>query len=150
MWKYQWTAGYTVLTDEIYEALYFETQGIIDLVVKLFKMVQWRAIAEREDEIITVDLIHDVAEEGFYLVKPMLDAIRSGDTEWMKTYKDIAPLSTVEYQNKYASRLESEDLKEARRLARKQQEQKSPILSTVILKLMQELNVDALLAKQCA
>ena len=23
MWKYQWTAGYTVLTDEIYEALYF-------------------------------------------------------------------------------------------------------------------------------
>jgi hypothetical protein len=40
MWKYQWTAEYTVLTDELQEALYFETQGIIDLVVKLFKMVQ--------------------------------------------------------------------------------------------------------------
>ena len=80
----------------------------------------------------------------------MLEAIRSGDTEWMNRYKDIAPLSTVEYQNKYASKLESKDLKEIRRLARKQQEQQSPVLATVILKLIQELNVDALLAKQCA
>ncbi len=150
MWQYQWTAGYTELTDEIYEALYFETQGIIDLVVKLFKMVQWRVIAEGEEENITVDLIHEVAEEGLYLVKPMLDVIRSGDTDWMLEYKDIAPLSTVEYQNKYASKIKSEALKKARRLARKQQEQQSPILSTIILELIQELKVDALLAKQCA
>ncbi|MDJ0742538.1 MAG: ATP-binding protein [Xenococcaceae cyanobacterium MO_167.B27] len=150
MWKYQWTTEYTVLTDEIYEALYFETQGIIDLVVKLFKMVQWRAIAQGGDEIVTVELIHEVAKEGLYLVKPMLDAIRSGDTEWMNKYKDIAPLSTVEYQTKYASKLESKDLKEIPRLARKQQEQKSPILSTVILQLIQELDVEPLFAKQCA
>ncbi len=150
MWKYQWTADYTILTDEIYQALYYETQGIIDLVVKLFKMVQWRAIAEGEEEIITVDLIHEVAKEGLYLVKPMLEAIKSGDIEWMLKYKDIAPLSTVEYQNKYASKLDSESLKEARRLARKQQEQQSPVLAKVILKLIQELKVDALLAKQCA
>ena len=150
MWKYQWTTEYTVLNDEIYETLYFETQGIIDLVVKLFKMVQWRAIAEEDNEIITVELIHEVAKEGLYLVKPMLDAIRSGDLDWMNRYKDIAPLNTVEYQTKYASKLESKDLKEIRRLARKKQEQQSPILSTVILKLIQELKVDALLAKQCA
>jgi energy-coupling factor transporter ATP-binding protein EcfA2 len=150
MWKYQWTAKYTQLTDEIYDALYFETQGIIDLVVKLFKMVQWRAIAESGDEVITVDLIHEVAKEGLYLVKPMLDAIRSGDTQWMNKYKDIAPLSTVEYQNKYQYQLDRQETKEIRRLVRKQQEQQSPILSTVILKLIQELDVDALLAKQCA
>ena len=113
-------------------------------------MVQWRAIAEGEEETIAVDLIHEVAKEGLYLVKPMLDAIRSGDTEWMNRYKNIAPLSTVEYHNRYASKLESKDLKEIRRLARKQQEQQSPILSTIILKLIQELNVNALLAKQCA
>ena len=35
-------------------------------------------------------------------------------------------------------------------MARKQQEQRSPVLANVILKLIQELNVDALLAKQCA
>ena len=150
MWKYQWTTEYTVLTNEIYEALYFETQGIIDLVVKLFKMVQWRAIAEGGDEVITVDLIHEVAKEGLYLVKPMLDAIRSGDTQWMNKYKDIAPLSTVEYQNKYQYQLNRQETKEIRRLARKKQEQQSPILNTVILKLIQELKVDALLAKQCA
>ncbi|MDJ0577721.1 MAG: TniQ family protein [Xenococcaceae cyanobacterium MO_234.B1] len=105
------------------------------------------AIAEGDYQIISIDLIHEVAEEGLYLVKPMLDAIRSGDTEWMNKYKDIAPLSTVQYQNKYASKLQSEDLKETRRLARKQQKQQSPILSTVILKLIQELNVDALLLR---
>ncbi len=114
MWQYQWTAKYTELMDEIYDALYFETQGIIDLVVKLFKMVQWRAIAEGGDEIITVDLIHEVAKEGLYLVKPMLDSIRSGDTEWMLKYKDIAPLNTVEYQNKYQSQLDRQNQKEIR------------------------------------
>lgn len=150
MWKYQWTAGYTELTDGIYQALYFETQGIIDLVVKLFKMVQWRAIAEGGKEVITVDLIHEVAKEGLYLVKPMLNAIRSGDREWMNKYKDIAPLSTVEYQNKYQYQLDRQERKEIRRLARKQQKQQSPILSTVIIRLIQQLNVDALLAKQCA
>ena len=71
----------------------------------------------------------------------MLDAIRSGDTEWMNKYKDIAPLSTVEYHNKYASKLESKDLKEIRRLASKKQEQQSPILSTVILKLIPLLSL---------
>lgn len=150
MWKYQWTAKYTVLTDEIYEAFYYETQGIIDLVVKLFKMVQWRAIAEDGDEIITLGLIYEVAKEGLYLVKPMLDAIRSGDTGWMNKYKDIAPLSTVEYQDKYAYKLEYKNLKEIRRLARKKQENQSPILSTIILKLIQELDVEPVFAKQCA
>lgn len=132
------------------EALYFETQGIIDLVVKLFKLVQWRSLAEGGEEVISVDLIHEVAEEGLYLVKPMLDSIRSGDTEWMNRYKDIAPLNTVEYQNKYQYQLNRQETQEIRRLARKQQEQRSPILNTAILKLIQELNVEALLAKQCA
>jgi hypothetical protein len=80
----------------------------------------------------------------------MLDSIRSGDTEWMNRYKDIAPLNTVEYQNKYQYQLNQQETQKIRRLARKQQEQRSPILNTVILKLIQELNVEALLAKQCA
>ncbi|MGL6343559.1 MAG: ATP-binding protein, partial [Waterburya sp.] len=150
MWEYQWTNNYTPFTEEISQALYYETQGIIDLVVKLFKMVQWRAISEGKDEIITVELIHEVAEEGLYLVKPMLDAIRSGDTEWMNKYKDIAPLSTVEYQNKYASKLESKDLKEIRRLASKKQSKLSPILHAVILHLIEELDVEPALAKLSA
>ena len=113
-------------------------------------MVQGRAIAEGKDEIITIDLIHEVAKEGFYLVKPMLEAIRSGDTEWMNKYKDIAPLNTVEYQNKSASKLESKDLKEIRRLASKKQEKRSPLLHAVILKLIEELEVEPALAKLSA
>ena len=150
MWEYQWTKNYTPFTEEISQALYYETQGIIDLVVKLFKMVQWRVISEGKDEIITVELIHEVAEEGLYLVKPMLDAIRSGDTEWMNKYKDIAPLSTVEYHNKYASKLKSKDLKEIRRLASKKQSKRSPILHAIILNLIEELDVEPVLAKLSA
>ena len=76
MWEYQWTKTEVPYSQEINDALYEETQGIIDILIKLYKMVQWRAISDGGDEIITVDLIHQVAEEGLHLVKPMLDAIR--------------------------------------------------------------------------
>ncbi len=81
----------------------------------------------------------------------MLDAIRSGDKEWMIKYKDIAPLDTTEYQNKCLSELDTRDLKDVRRLARKQQNQQkvSPRLNYVILELL-KLDVEPAKAKECA
>ncbi|WP_414587907.1 ATP-binding protein [Scytonema sp. PCC 10023] len=151
MWEYQWTKTPVVFSTEINEAFYYESQGIIDIAVKLYKMVQWRAISVGGDEKITVDLIHQAAKDGLYLVKPMLDAIRSGDKEWMIKYKDIAPLDTTEYHNKCLSDLEARDLKEIRRLARKQQskENVSPKLNYVILELL-NLEVEPAKAKECA
>ncbi|ACB50613.1 putative Tn7-like transposition protein C [Crocosphaera subtropica ATCC 51142] len=96
MWDDQWTKTEVPYSQEISDVLYEETQGIIDILIKLYKMVQWRAITIGGDEIITIDLIHKVAQEGLYLVKPMLDAIRSGNLVQMKKYRDIAPVDISE------------------------------------------------------
>lgn len=151
MWEYQWTKTYIPFTDEINEALYEESQGIIDIAIKLYKMVQWKVISIGNEEIINADMIHQVAKEGLYLVKPMLDAIKSGDKEWMIKYKDIAPLDTIEYHNKCLSELETKDLKEIRRLARKQQSMgnASLIINHVILELL-KLDIEPTKAKVCA
>ncbi len=151
MWEYKWTKTPVFLSDEIKEVFYEESQGIIDIAVKLYKMLQWRAISIGGKEIITTELLRKVAKDGLYLVKPMLDAIRSGDKEWMIKYKDIAPLDTTEYQNKCRSELESKDLQEIRRLARKQQtyQKVSPKLNYVILELL-KLEVEPAKAKECA
>ena len=160
MWEYQWTKMFVPITEKINgeekinekisEAFYEECQGIIDIAIKLYKMVQWRAISLRSEEI-TVELIHRVAEEGLQIVKPMLDAIRSGKKESMQRYGDIAPLETTEYYSKCLSELKSRELEEIRRLAQKQQSRGniSATLSHVILKLM-ELDVEPALAKECA
>lgn len=151
MWYYQWTKTEVDFSDEISEVFYYESQGIIDIAVKLYRIVQWRAISLRGDEKITVDLIRQAAKDGLYLVKPMLDAIRSGEKEWMIKYKDIAPLDTTEYQNKCLFDLDAKDLQEVRRLARKQQSHGnvSAKLRHLILELMQ-LDVEPILAKECA
>lgn len=160
MWEYQWTKVFVPITEEINgdekinekisKAFYEECQGIIDIAIKLYKMVQWRAISLRSEEM-TVELIHRVAEEGLQIVKPMLAAIRSGKQESMQRYGDIAPLDTTEYYNKCLSELKSRELEEIRRLAQKQQSRGnvSAILSHVILKLM-DLDVEPALAKDCA
>ncbi|MBD2413794.1 transposase [Nostoc calcicola FACHB-389] len=151
MWEYQWTKTPVPFSEQLKEIFYYESQGIIDIAVKLYKMVQWRAISIGGGEVITIDLIRQAAKDGLYFVKPMLDAIRSGDKEWMIKYKDIAPLDTTEYQNKCLSGLDYNDLKEIQRLARKQQNQQkvSPKLNWIIARLL-ELEVEASRAKECA
>lgn len=150
MWEFQWTKQYIPLTANITSALYYESQGIIDIVIKLYKMVQWRAIA-LGSEVITVDLIHACAADGLHLVKPMLDAIRSGDEKWMMKYKDIAPLDTNLYRNKCLDSLEETDLEEVRRLARSSQRMGhiSATLRHVIIELI-NLDVPPATAKSCA
>lgn len=105
MWKYQWTKNEVPLTEEIKDALYVESQGIIDIVIKLYALAQWKAIAYAK-ETITPDLIHDVAKENLQLVKPMLDALRSGDRRLIDQYEDIRPLDIEQsfeiYQKKLA------------------------------------------------
>ncbi|MBG1266646.1 ATP-binding protein [Nostoc sp. WHI] len=151
MWEYQWTKTPVPFSHEINEIFYNESQGIIDIAVKLYKMVQWKAISLRSEEIITVDLIRQAAKDGLYLVEPMLDAIRSGDKERMMKYKDITPVDITQYKQKCLYELESVDLKEIRRLAKKQQTQQkvSPKLNYVIIELL-NLKIDAHKAKQCA
>ncbi|BAY35707.1 Tn7-like transposition protein C [Nostoc sp. NIES-2111] len=152
MWEYQWTKISTDFSDEFNDVFYDESQGIIDIAIKLYKMVQWRAISLGGKEAINANLIKQSVKDGLFLVKPMLNAIRSGDKEWMIKYKDIAPIDTTEYYNNCLSNLETKDLKEISRLAKKQQAENGHLSATqrhIILKLL-ELDVEPQLAKECA
>jgi hypothetical protein len=97
LWKFQWTRVETPITDEIREALYDESQGIVDVVVKLFMLVQLRLIAISEvrpsfQEVITEKLIREVARQHLVIVRPMLEALRKNRTEDIEKYDDLAPL----------------------------------------------------------
>jgi hypothetical protein len=106
LWAYQWTREESPLTEEIKEVIYDESQGIVDIVVKLYVLAQWRAIALNED-VVTPESIRSVAKESLQLVRPMLDALRSGDPEEIAKYDDIRPVDMEEYYKKYLSRLKS-------------------------------------------
>ncbi len=151
MWDYQWTKTELSFSKEISDVLYDETQGIIDILIKLYKMVQWRAISLGKDEKITIDLIRKVAQDGLYLVKPMLEAIKSGNPKQMAKYRDIAPLDVLPYREKCLNHINFDELAQIRREKRNQQKAQSmsPILKQVISELL-DLDVDTHRAKLLA
>lgn len=100
MWSYQWTRTPTALDDDISEALYDESQGVIDIVIKLFIFAQLRVIVRAEidtqadqSEMMTADLIREVAEEDLKMIAPMIQALRSGDKRAIERYEDLKPLA---------------------------------------------------------
>jgi hypothetical protein len=96
MWKNQWTQNRIPLTTELKDTLYDESQGIIDIAVKLYAMAQMKAIADGT-ETITAKTIKEVAAEKLRLVKPMLDALRSGNMKKLLMYEDIKPINVEDY-----------------------------------------------------
>ena len=96
MWKYQWLQKPTPLTDELKNVLYEESQGILDIAVKLYTMAQSKAIADGV-ETITVETIREVVSEKLQLIKPMLKALREGDVKKLAQYEDIRLLDVDAY-----------------------------------------------------
>ncbi len=96
MWRFQWTQEVTPLTEEIHKVLYEESQGIVDIVIKLFMLTQLRAIAlnlrRGRPEQLDVGLLKQVAQESFQIIRPMIDALKRGDREAIAKYNDIRPL----------------------------------------------------------
>jgi len=88
IWGYQWTKRPTALTDELIDTLYDQSQGIIDITVKLYALAQTKAISSGI-ETITPELIKQVADESLRLVKPMLNALRTGNVMEIVKYPDI-------------------------------------------------------------
>jgi hypothetical protein len=100
MWQYQWTSTHTKLTPELIAVLHEVSQGVTDLVVKIFMLAQLRLIAigetkekkENYEETITPNLIRRVAREDFWLVKDMVDALARKDQKALSKYDDLKPL----------------------------------------------------------
>ncbi len=61
LWRYQWTREVTPIDPEIRDALYDESQGILDVVVKMFLLAQLRLVGIGEirgtPEVITPKLL---------------------------------------------------------------------------------------------
>ncbi|EPB6720907.1 AAA family ATPase [Vibrio fluvialis] len=89
LWKYQWlTRRDEVLSDEIRDCWFELSQGVLDIVVKLFVLAQMRAISTGLERI-TVKLLRTVYEQELKPVHPMLDALRRGDPELIVKYSDL-------------------------------------------------------------
>ncbi|BAU29723.1 TniB protein [Aneurinibacillus soli] len=88
IWKYQWNQKFTPLNEELIKVFYEETQGVSDLIVKLFVNVQMMAISSGKEEF-TADMVNKVAKEQFKLMKPMLEAIKSKNPYKMVQYEDL-------------------------------------------------------------
>jgi len=95
MWQYQWTGESTPISPDIRAALYDESQGILDIVVKLFMLAQLRLVGiagvRGKPEHITARLIRQVAREDFRIVQPMLEALRRNDANALLKYDDLLP-----------------------------------------------------------
>jgi hypothetical protein len=76
--------------------LYRESQGIVDIVVKLVVLAQFRAITLGEvhgaEERLSAGVLEQVARDEFKLIRPMIDALRSGRADALDSYADLTPL----------------------------------------------------------
>ena len=90
----------SALTQEISDLMYEESQGIIDIAVKLYAMAQIRAIYSGIEEV-NAGLIRQVVQENLKLVQPMLEALKSGDMRRISQFEDI---STVDFEEFISSK----------------------------------------------
>lgn len=103
LWRYQWTEKPSILTDELKELLYQESQGITDIAVKLYMLAQWRAISTGIEEV-NSRIIKSVAKDSLKLIRPALDALRSGNKKEIARFEDIRfPIEEIETQLQKAS-----------------------------------------------
>lgn len=98
LWSYQWTSPATELTPDLSTVVYDETQGVADLAVKLFMLVQLRVVSASEvrrhqSEELTARLFRQVAKEEFAMVRPMIEALRANDRRALEQFQDIRSLS---------------------------------------------------------
>lgn len=106
LWEFQWTEVETPLTPALNKALYNESQGIIDIAIKIYMLAQWSVIG-LENEIITADLIRQIAKENFKIARPILNALKSGDIDKLGTIPDVQPSIEIlmEYQSHATERV---------------------------------------------
>ncbi|MGO4548019.1 ATP-binding protein [Paenibacillus sp. 2TAB23] len=111
LWKYQWTDKKVDLTQEFIDVMFDESQGISDVAIKLFMLTQWRAL-DKDIEHITPELIRSVAKDRLILIKPALEALRSGKKKQIQMFADIYDSVSVD---DYLDRIEAEQ-RQAERL----------------------------------
>ncbi|PAX99837.1 transporter [Pseudoalteromonas sp. HM-SA03] len=88
LWQYQWLQKAEPITEELEETMYDLTQGVMDIVIKLFALAQVRAIVTGAERI-TPLLLQRVYKDELKPVHPMLAALRSGRADLIEKYDDL-------------------------------------------------------------
>jgi len=116
LWQYQWTKVNTVLDTKLNDSIYYETQGITALVVRLFQLSQIHAIFTGQEKL-SVELIQKVAKQNFGLLSPMLNAMRNPqdpkNAKAIEKYEDILTNELKTLGATVASKAQTKILSEA-------------------------------------
>ncbi len=115
IWKYQWTNENTKLSRELVNKFYEKTQGLSDLVVKLFFYTQIKLIEKGHGQI-TEELIDKVWDKEFKLINPMINAIKDDNLVNKFKYEDIQKLNIessigIDYKSNVSGLDNKKDLK---------------------------------------
>lgn len=78
--------------DGVSKALYFESQGIFDIAVKIYGMSQIEAI-NNGSEMVTPELVLQVAKSKLLTIKPAIEAIQNNNIGALLEFEDIMPLN---------------------------------------------------------
>ena len=88
LWRFQWLRESPLPVAEVSDQLYDLSQGVVDIVIKLFALAQHRAIMTGAEKIAPA-LLRQVYNDELIPVHPMLDALRSGKPELILKYGDL-------------------------------------------------------------
>lgn len=88
LFKYQWTRKPVELNEEMNEIFYDESQGVLDLAIKLFVLSQMEAIINRTEQI-TPELIRKSGKVHLHSLQPMIRALRENDSTALEKYEDL-------------------------------------------------------------
>ena len=88
LWKYQWVTNRTDITPKMHELFWRLTQGLPDMMVKLFSATQEAAIVSGA-ETLTLALFQATYDSQFWAAHLGLEALRKGDRVLTEAVPDI-------------------------------------------------------------
>ena len=135
LWKYQWLRkSDPILSEELRQYWFDLSQGILDIVVKLFVLAQIRAI-DSGLERITIKLLKTTFQEDFKPIHKIVDALRSGDARRIAEYSDLITFEIDRQLLKLISRIEESSLDQNDQLAEYRGHTESIRLHNLLLEL---------------
>jgi hypothetical protein len=117
LFHFQFTTGVTAIDAGLVQAFHKHTQGIADLVVKLFAICQLELIS-MDEGVFDVALVERLGEQEMVLICPAVRALREGRNENDSKLWDLEPVDLHDYLKAYADRVTLQTAISSRRGAR--------------------------------
>jgi hypothetical protein len=90
LWPFQWLQKPVALDDVMSNFVFECCQGIPDIAVKLFMCAQWRGMLAGTESF-SIETFASIMSNELSRVAPIVEALKTGDTEALCRYEDITP-----------------------------------------------------------